>query len=406
MNEGHAALLALERIRGLVGKGSSFAEAHERVRSSTVFTTHTPVAAGHDVFERALVERYLGQYVRELGLVWDELAALAREAGGGRGFGMTPLALRTAAHVNGVSELHGRVSRRMWRPLWPGLDDADVPIAHVTNGVHPRTWLGAELGVRLGGVWELAYSLAGDELRAIHRERKGALLGDVAERDGTKLDPAALTIGFARRFATYKRADLLLSERERLSDLLGDAERPVQILVAGKAHPADDAGKGVLQHVAEFARSSGSRGRFVFLEGYDLALARLLVQGCDVWLNTPVRPLEASGTSGMKAGMNGVLNVSILDGWWYEGYSPDLGWAIGGRDPGEEELDKELLFSVLESEVIPCFYDEPERWTEMMRASIANIGARFNSDRMVREYVDKLYLPAHRAAGRLAEAAA
>jgi starch phosphorylase len=226
----------------------------------------------------------------------------------------------------------------------------------------------------------------------------------VAERNGAELDPQALTVGFARRFATYKRADLLLADEARLGRLL-HGDQPVQLLVAGKAHPADDAGKRVLQRIVEFSRSPLAGGRVVFFEGYDFALARLLVQGCDVWLNTPVRPLEASGTSGMKAGMNGVLNVSILDGWWLEAYSPELGWAVGGREPGAEERDDEFLFSVLENEVVPCFYGQPERWVEMMKRSIAGIGARFTSDRMVREYVEKLYLPAH-APEPLEEAAA
>jgi starch phosphorylase len=405
MNEGHAALLALERLRRLVRAGASFEEALEAVRASTVFTTHTPVAAGHDVFDDALAVRYLGRFAVELGLGWNELAALAKEADDDQGFGMTPFALRTAAFVNGVSFVHGGVSRHMWRSLWPERSEDDVPITHVTNGVHAGTWLAPELADALPGRdWEAARALEPAALWELHRGRKVALLERVAASTGVSLDPDALTIGFARRFATYKRADLLFSDEERIGRLLSDPTRPVQVVLAGKAHPADEAGKDVLQRVYAFAHEHGG-GEVVFVEGYDLDLAVLLVRGCDVWLNTPTRPLEASGTSGMKAGMNGTLNVSVLDGWWYEGYSPGLGWAIGGPDPGDAESDAGLLYATLEQEVVPCFYDRgedgiPHAWVEMMKASIAEIGARFNSDRMVSEYVEKLYVPAH-LAGRL-----
>jgi starch phosphorylase len=404
MNEGHAALLNVERMRVLVRDGVPFARALERVRSSTVFTTHTPVPAGHDFFDLALAERYLAGFAHELGLPWEQLAALAAEPDGDPRFGMTALALRTSGLVNGVSLLHGRVSRSMWRPLWPDRDEEDVPITHVTNGVHPGTWLSPELGEALGGSWHAARSLDGGALEGIHGACKERLLRHVAAVAGVQLDPQALTIGFARRFATYKRADLLFSDEERLARLLTSPDRPVQVLLAGKAHPADDAGKHVLQRILALAREHGLPA--VFLEGYDLALARLLVQGCDVWLNTPLRPLEASGTSGMKAGMNGVLNVSILDGWWYEAYSSALGWAIGGADAREPERDAEFLFELLEREVVPRFYDDRAAWVEMMKASIAEIGTRFSSHRMVSEYVERLYLPAHHGAARLEEAAA
>jgi starch phosphorylase len=387
MNEGHAALLGVERMRKLTASGASFREALERVRSSTVFTTHTPVSAGHDVFDHDLARRYLSGYAEELGVPWETLAALGRDADSDRNFGMTPLALRTARWINGVSLMHGRVSRRMWQSLWPDRPEDDVPIGHITNGVHAPTWRAPEL----------AEALTDEELARVHARHKAQLLHHVAGAAGVELDPGALTIGFARRFATYKRADLLFSDEERLARLLGDAERPLQIVLAGKAHPADDAGKAVLRRILDFTRGPRAAGRAVFLEGYDLALARLLVQGCDVWLNTPLRPLEASGTSGMKAGLNGVLNVSVLDGWWYEGYSPEVGWAIGERDVETSDADAEHLFSLLENDVVPCFYGDRGRWVEMMKASIAEIGARFSSDRMVSEYVEKLYLPAHRS---------
>jgi starch phosphorylase len=420
MNEGHAALLGLERLRVEVARGMSFDEALERVRASTVFTTHTPVPAGHDVFDLPLAERYLGSFAGALGVSWTELATLAAERADDPFFGMTPLALRTAEWVNGVSLVHGRVSRAMWRDLWPGRREEDVPIGHVTNGVHAGTWLSRPLAelLRSAGVrpeqpparegWEQARSLDGRALWQVHRSCKERLLEHVAGSTGAELDPEALTVGFARRFATYKRADLLFADEERLARLLGDRERPLQILVAGKAHPADDAGKVLLQRIVAFARDARANRRVAVLENYDLAVARLLVQGCDVWLNTPLRPLEASGTSGMKAGMNGVLNVSVLDGWWYEGFSPDLGWAIGGRDPhAEQHDDGRLLLELLEQEVLPRFHDRdpeglPVSWVQMMRASIAELGARFNSNRMVSEYVEQLYLPAHRGALRAA----
>jgi starch phosphorylase len=272
--------------------------------------------------------------------------------------------------------------------------------------VHAGTWLSPGIAALLPERrWETARSLDPAELWGVHRRDKATLLERVAADTEAVLDPDVLTIGFARRFATYKRADLLFSDEERVHRLLSDPDRPVQVVFAGKAHPADDAGKRVLQRVFDFAHEPGAAGRVIFVEGYDLALAALLVQGCDVWLNTPLRPLEASGTSGMKAGMNGVLNLSILDGWWYEGYSPEVGWAIGGTDPAGAELDAGLLYAILEEEVAPRFYDRgedgvPHAWVEMMKASIAEIGERFNSDRMVTEYVEKLYVPAHRA-GRL-----
>ncbi len=405
MNEGHAAFLTLERMRRIVEEGASFAEALERVRSSTVFTTHTPVAAGHDAFEQDLAERYLHSYAAALGLSWAELAELGRDEHDDALFGMTPLALRTAAQANAVSLMHGRVSRRMWRSLWPERDEDDVPITHVTNGVHPGTWLSAEIEPLVQDGWGAARGADSETLWRAHQARKETLLQRVASSTGIELDPQALTLGFARRFATYKRADLLLAEADRFAALLTDQARPVQILFAGKAHPADDAGKDVLRRIVSFTREPRSGGRAVFLEGYDLGLARLLVQGCDVWLNTPIRPMEASGTSGMKAGMNGVLNVSILDGWWYEGYSPELGWAIGDATTFGEEREDTLLLELLEREVVRRFYDERAAWVEMMKASIAEIGARFNSHRMVMEYVERLYLPAHRGAQRFAEAA-
>jgi starch phosphorylase len=310
----------------------------------------------------------------------------------------------------------------MWAGLWPGRSLDDIPIGHVTNGVHAGTWLAPELDrlLRERGVrpeappaeqgWEGALELEDEELWRFHLGRKAAL-AEVARERGFELDVDALTIGFARRFATYKRAGLLFSQPERLGALLADAERPLQVVVAGKAHPADEAGKGLIGEIVGFARDPRAAARVVFLDGYDMVLARLLVQGVDVWLNTPRRPLEASGTSGMKAGLNGVLNLSVLDGWWCEGYAPELGWALGGGSDGlpeaeQDERDRDELLGLLEREVAPAYYDRgegglPRRWLELMRRSIARVGARFSSHRMVLEYLERYYLPAHEASRSL-----
>jgi starch phosphorylase len=418
MNEGHAALLAIERLRILVSEeGLEPGEALERVRASTVFTTHTPVPAGNDVFEPDLVRRYLEPIVREAGFTIEDVFELARGFAGDPLFGMTPLALRTSAYANGVSALHGEVARDMWAALWPDRAAQEVPIGHVTNGVHPRTWLSPELqgALRWVGVrpdahpdtqcWERARELDLEQLWLLRADYRRRLVEEVARRAGRQLDPQALTIGFARRFATYKRAGLLLSDAGRLGRLLGDPERPVQLLVAGKAHPLDEPGKEVLRQVVQFSRTPEAAGRVVFLEDYDMDLAAALVRGTDVWLNTPRRPLEASGTSGMKAGMNGGLNLSVLDGWWAEGATPEIGWSISGEgDPNElDRLDAEELFTLLETQVVPAFHERddrgiPVRWASMMRAAIAEVGGRFNAQRMVCEYVEQYYLPAHRGA--------
>jgi starch phosphorylase len=384
LNEGHAAFAALERLR----RGDSL----EHVRTTTVFTTHTPVPAGNEVFDDELVREELGPLVKRSRLDWDELLALGESDG--EGFGMTPLALRTSAHANGVSRLHGAVSREMWAPLWPGVTVDEVPIDYVTNGVHAPSWIAQPLrellesaGVEPGAApgeehWERVGTVDGIALWDAHQAQKRLL----AERLG--LDPERLTIGFARRFATYKRAGLLFTDPERLRRL------PVQIVVAGKAHPADEDGKDVLAGIVARSRQRGFSGRVVFVENYDLEVARALVAGADVWLNTPLRPLEASGTSGMKAALNGVPNLSVLDGWWEEAYTPGIGWAIAGT--GAE--DAAALYGLLEDEVVPRYRDHREEWIATMKASIARVGARFTSARMVAEYTERFYVPAHRAA--------
>ncbi len=386
VNEGHSAFLTIERMRELVEAGEETDRAEERVRTSTIFTTHTPVPAGNEVFDDELVLRYAGDLAARAGLAGDDLLALGR-AEGTEGFGMTPLALRLSAAANGVSELHGEVAREMWAPLWPG---EEPRIGHVTNGVHLGTWLAPELdallrtvGVRPeappgDGGWGAVFDLDPAALWDVHAGLKDRLVRLAG------FDTDRLTIGFARRFATYKRAGLVFSDLERLLAL------PVQIVVAGKAHPQDAPGKDVMQRIVELSRDPAIAGRVTFLENYNIELAQTIIPGCDIWLNTPRRPYEASGTSGMKAAVNGVPNLSVLDGWWAEAYSPAVGWALAGL---EDETDSEQLYHVLETEVVPAFA-ERERWIALMKRSIAELAPRFSMQRAVLEYTERYYLPA------------
>jgi starch phosphorylase len=392
VNEGHSAFLTVERTAELVAQGMSTDDALELVRRTTVFTTHTPVPAGNEVFDDDLVARYTADLAERAGLTAERLLELGH-SDAGDGFGLTPLALRLSAYANGVSELHGEVAREMWLSVRP---DGEQPIEHVTNGVHLGTWIAPELaglladaGVRVSappawGDWDAARRVDRDELWRTH----AALKQRVAQL--ASLDPEQLTIGFARRFATYKRAGLVFSDLERLLAL------PVQIVVAGKAHPQDGPGKDVMQRIVELSRDPDVAGRVVFLADYDIALARTIIPGCDVWLNTPRRPYEASGTSGMKAAVNGVLNVSVLDGWWAEAYDPSLGWAIDGAS---DEADAAQLYQVLEEQVVPAFADR-DRWVAMMKESIAVLAPRFSMQRAVIEYAERYYLPASRAFAR------
>ena len=393
VNEGHSAFLALERARILVAKGLSSGDALEQIRRSTVFTTHTPVPAGNEVFGDELVLRYAGGLATEAGISGETLLGLGR-SGQTDGFGLTPLALRLSAYANGVSELHGEVAREMWAGLWPG---ADPPIGHITNGVHLGTWLAPELvellrsvGVRpeappADGGWDAVLGLDPDALWSVHALLKERLAGL------SEIDPDRLTIGFARRFATYKRAGLVYSDLERLLAL------PVQIVVAGKAHPQDAPGKDVMQNIVELSRDPAVAGRVVFLENYNIELAQAIIPGCDIWLNTPRRPYEASGTSGMKAAVNGVPNLSVLDGWWAEAYDPSVGWALAGES---DEADAAELYRLLEANVVPRFQDRAA-WVELMKTSIARLAPLFSMQRAVIEYAERYYLPASRArAGR------
>jgi starch phosphorylase len=379
VNEGHSAFLTIERLRELVEAGAPRDDAIEQIRQTTVFTTHTPVPAGNEVFDPALVSRYVGELAQSAGLSNDELLGLGYSEEGG-GFGLTPLALRLSQYANGVSELHGQVAREMWASLGERIE-------HVTNGVHLGTWLAPELerllldaGVRPSappawGNWDAAEHIDGQQLWRVHESLKRRL----AQR--THLDSERLTIGFARRFATYKRAGLVFSDLERLLRL------PVTIVVAGKAHPQDQPGKDVMQQIVQLSHSSSAAGTVVFLEDYNMALAAEIVCGVDIWLNTPRRPHEASGTSGMKAAVNGVLNFSVLDGWWAEAYDPSVGWAIEGLS---DEEDTEQLYRTLEQEILPTWADR-DRWVEMMKASIARLSPVFSMQRAVIEYADRYY---------------
>ncbi len=443
MNEGHAAFVALEHTRRLMEtRGLSFAEACELAAAALVFTTHTPVEAGHDYFSPDLMGRYFGDYLRALGIGWEEFIGLGRRGPHDQGdFCMTILALRISSFRNGVSKLHGEVSRRMWQCLWPGVPADEVPITHITNGVHFKSWTSDEVNHLydryLGPnwreepankeIWHRVYSIPAEELWRTHERRRDRLVAWARKRVRDQrvrrsappaeieaanevLDPEALTIGFARRFATYKRATLILRDLDRLRRILLDPARPVQIIFAGKAHPADNAGKDLIRQVTALSREPGLGRRLVFLEDYDMAVARYLVQGVDVWLNNPRRPLEASGTSGMKAAANGALNLSTLDGWWDEAWRqpgrPDgIGWAIGkGEDYDDagyqDQVEAEALYDQLERDVIPTFYDRgvdrlPRKWIARMKDSVATLCRFVNTHRMVRDYTEEFYLKAH-----------
>lgn len=439
MNEGHAAFLVVERIAQLMEEQQlSFDQAKLFVTAGNVFTTHTPVPAGFDRFGPELVDRYFGAYYARLQITRDEFLGLGREnpADTSEPFCPTFLALRLSAFRNGVSQLHGNVSRKMFKSLWPRLPEAEVPISAITNGVHPASWVsGREIGSLyhryLGPrweedptdrkVWNNVQRIPDQELWRAHERRRERLINFVRERlerqirrrGGSAseltaaleaLDPAALTIGFARRFATYKRANLIFHDTERLATLLANPQRPFQIIFAGKAHPEDSYGKEIIREIARYTRRVDLSQKVVFLEDYDMAIARYLVQGVDVWLNNPRRPLEASGTSGMKVAMNGGLNLSILDGWWAEAYRPEIGWAIGSGEEYadlnyQDEVESRALYELLERDILPLFYDRaadgpPRGWVAKMKASIAANLPVFNTHRMVQDYTRAFYLPA------------
>ncbi len=437
MNEGHSAFLALERIRVLMkNDGLPFDEARVLVTASNIFTTHTPVPAGNDVFPAEMITRYFSWFCKEVDITTEALLNLGRQRPGDAAepFSMPVLALRLSAHANGVSELHGEVSRKMWHGIWPEIHLDEIPIIHITNGIHTRSWLSSEIS-RLydrylgpqwhidpenNEVWKRVANIPDSELWRSHERLRERLIGFARrrlrgqlERRGVHrtwvleaeeaLDPEALTIGFARRFASYKRATLLLRDRERLARLIGDPDRPVQFIFAGKAHPRDNEGKEFIRQVIHQLQRDEFRRRFVFIEDYDIMVARYLVQGVDVWLNNPRRPLEASGTSGMKVPPNGGINLSVLDGWWCEGYDGTNGWAIGNGEEYEDhhyqdEVESQALYDLLEREVVPLFYKRgsdglPREWIATMKSSMMTVCPEFNTNRMLEQYTDRFYEP-------------
>jgi starch phosphorylase len=434
-NEGHAAFMGVERLREHTSQGVGFAEAVSLVRNASVFTTHTPVPAGHDHFSAPQVEQCIGPFWEEMGISRDQFFRLGQHPVENHGeFHMTVLAMQLSRGINGVSAVHGAVSRSLWKDLWPGRPEDKVPVGHVTNGVHVGTWtakpalmlLDKHLGpgwdtrVEEPNFWDQVLNLDDAELWSLHQRLKSTLINAMREDarrrwatqwkeaahvvgSGTLLDPHALTIGFARRFATYKRADLLFRDADRLRRLLVNPWRPVQLVFAGKAHPADQPGKELLQRVYKFTRDPQFEGRVAFIEDYEMHVAHVLVQGVDIWLNLPRVPLEASGTSGMKAALNGVPQISTLDGWWAEGYDGTNGWAIPQSGAGEDSdaADAEFLYELLEEQVVPLYYNRDERgipvaWLDKMRNALRVSGSVFTARRMVRDYVERYYIPAIR----------
>jgi len=439
MNEGHSAFLAMERIRRkVVEKKLEFYSALQIVASANIFTTHTPVPAGNDSFPREMMRKYFGDFAKELGIPFDELFSFGQtRVDRSDPFSMTILALRMSRHSNGVSKLHGEVSRSLWKDVWNGVPVHEVPITSVTNGIHTKTWMAPEFSAlyrKYLGEWEeritepdfwrRVIDIPDSELWETHQQLKHRLVEFVRERVRIRrerigdspeairnvnriLDPEVLTIGFARRFATYKRGALLFSDKERLKRLLNDTTRPVQFIFAGKAHPRDEGGRALIQEVYRFSREAGFENRVVFLEDYDSYIARRLVQGVDLWLNNPLRPMEASGTSGMKCAPNGGINLSVLDGWWHEGFNGNNGWAIAaeisdGTVESQSAVDANSLYQLLENQIIPLYYAKPDgklplAWLQLMRESIRSVTPVFNTHRMVKEYTERLYIPAARS---------
>ncbi|MFH0914468.1 MAG: alpha-glucan family phosphorylase, partial [Chloroflexota bacterium] len=434
-NEGHTAFMMLERLREEMERGATFDEAVKRVQQTTIFTTHTPVPAGHDVFPAALIEKYFRHYWESLEISPDTFMYLGRDGAGGQEFNMTALAMRLAGERNAVSQLHGTVTRRMWHGLWSTLPEDQVPISHITNGIHIPTWLAPEMAhlydQHLGKdwlkqqdepeMWHRVTEIPDAELWEVRQRLKRKLIHQILERAqvrwaedrtsaqqvlalGALLDYDTLTIAFGRRFTEYKRPALIFYDIERLKRIITNPWRPVQLIFAGKSHPADFPSKYLLHQVYSLASDRAFQGRIALLEDYDMHLAHNLVQGVDVWLNNPRRLQEASGSSGMKASLNGVPHLSIPDGWWFEGYRGDNGWAIGGTekpaDPAEEDRqDAESLYRLLEEKVVPLFYDRdrygvPHGWLRLLKETICSVVPVFCARRMLKEYALRLYLPA------------
>ncbi len=444
INEGHSAFLILERLRRLIQKGYSLEEARLIIRNSTVFTTHTPVIEGNEHYSVEMIKKYLTDMVENLGFKLEDFLKLGTVNSNPDIFWLPAFAIRSAAFVNGVSRIHCDVSRKMWISLFPEHHITEIPIDHVTNGVHIATWLSMEMvylfdrylgpdyihAAEKQGVWEKVFSIPDEELWSAHRRRKEQLISFIRNRlvkqlrekgaSAAKirkakkvLNPSYMTIGFARRFAPYKRADLILTDPDRFAEILRNPEKPVQIIFSGKAHPADQMGKELIKKIIDFAKEYDLEDRVVFVEDYDMDVAKHLVQGVDVWLNNPLKPLEASGTSGMKAGVNGVLNLSVLDGWWPECYDGENGWAItAGEEYDDPEMKKIVesaqIYDLLENDITELFYlrdenDLPEEWVEKMKRSIYCVGKNFNMHRVLREYLYKFYLPGMRRVDKLVD---
>lgn len=436
MNEGHSGLLTLERIRSLMGRGQAYEAAFEQVRKSNIFTTHTPVPAGNETFEVQRLDRLMSTYLKEMGLDRSRFLKLGHteQQQESDPYNLTVLALKTSHLANGVSQLHGDVAREMWQSLWPERAVKDVPIGAITNGVHLDTWMTTQVQHMLtthlsadwkqhvndAEFWKGLQRVSPEALWNTHRTLKKAFIKEMRrriakqrERNGeshesiceawTLFDPEVLTIGFARRFAPYKRATLMFKDMDRFRAILNNTDRPVQIVIAGKAHPADVNGQGLIRSIYEISRQPEFANRLTLIENYDMILSRRMVSGVDVWLNTPRRPLEASGTSGMKVALNGGLNMSILDGWWCEGYDPAFGWAIGEEknytDNAQQDWeDAQSFYHLLETEVIPAYYQRdasglPLAWIQRMKDSMAALIPQFNTNRMLEEYIDQMYLP-------------
>jgi starch phosphorylase len=429
LNEGHPGFAQLERIRELIHAGATYNQALEKVRNTTIFTTHTPVPAGHDIFPFHLIEKYFHAYWPALQLDRETFLQLGVHPDRpSEGFNMTVMALKMAKHINGVSQKHGAVSRRMWKTMWPDIEEAEIPIHSITNGIHVPTWIEPKIELLfnryLGKDWisnhndtesfEMIDDIPDKELWETHYWLKMKLIDAIRERsrlrwtrqhispsivlaNGSLLDPSVLTIGFARRFATYKRADLIFSDMNRLRNFLNDPWRPIQIIFAGKAHPSDNPGKLILQRIFNESKNPENAGRIAFVEDYGELLAQYMVHGVDVWLNNPNPTFEACGTSGMKASLNGVPNLSILDGWWIEGFTGNNGWAFEGQ--GSDAADANEIYRILETNIIPTYYQDSgegfsSEWVALMKQAIQSSGARFSARRMVKEYIDRCYKPA------------
>jgi starch phosphorylase len=444
LNEGHSAFLIVKRLKELIiNEKFTFAQAKEIIRTSTVFTTHTPVPAGNEKFDMNLVKSYLEADIQSFGSDFYSFVEAGKVNGSGD-FWLPAFAIRFSKYINGVSQLHSAISQEMWHSIYPDLYEAEMPIQAITNGVHIQSWISRSI-TRLfdryigpdyrhmgekRSIWENVLSIPLMEIWAAHQQRKEQVISFIRDRLQESLSfrsakygkraniqhilhQEVLTIGFARRFATYKRANLLLRDKERLLSLLKNPKYPMQFVFAGKAHPADEKGKAMIQELIRFARENEVEDRFVFIENYDINIARHLVQGVDVWLNNPIRPLEASGTSGMKAGMNGVLNFSVLDGWWPECYQPDNGWAISAGEDIEnpeirDHLEANEIYDILENEIAPLYYRQdqngvPSEWVERMRKSIYDVGLGFNIHRMLRDYIDMFYIPGMQEMKELSE---